>query len=67
MKRRQRFDRVIDVTLECGCHADLQTCRSRVGAATKAVLVGHHARRGVWCEKHPGMNAIIEVGKVKRA
>lgn len=65
-KRRRRFTREITVTLECGCAARLFTGRSRVGLATKAILVGHHARRGVWCATHRGMCAIVDVGRTVR-
>lgn len=61
MAKRKRYFRVVRVKLECGCTADLNTGRYRVGKDTTHVIVGNAARRGVWCFTHSGMCQPTEV------
>lgn len=48
---RKRYFRVVRVELECGCAADLNTGRYRVGRDVAAMTAMTAARRGVWCLK----------------
>lgn len=62
--RRARHFRGIAVRLECGCWKTISTSFYRIDARTRAVILGHAVRAGVWCKDpaHPGAQMIQEVG-----
>ncbi len=63
---RRRFFRELLIVLECGHEARLNTSRYRVGKATAAILLGDHARKGVWCFPCNACCSIIEFRGVVR-
>ena len=72
---RERHFRWILVRLECGCWNVLPTSLYRIEAVTKAMIIGHAVRTGVWCRQaaetaegrqHRGAQMIQEVGETVR-